>query len=225
MRRLLCVLTALLAFSTTAYAGQWQQNADGWRYQEDDGGYKTGWHKDADGKWYYFNEQTAYMSLDTITPDGYFVDSDGAWDGGSTVNELSNNGYASKMYDCRVELTISGVPSGPLRVRQLGYEVPVAICYDRQYEMESGAILYIDGFEVSKDGVLYVKYSLDRITYFEKMKVGYIFRFKDGTQKEVSEGIHIINDEKSGTAELLLKMSYEDADAIITSAEIYIGIE
>ena len=42
----------------------------------------TGWQQ-IDGKWYYFNERSdgfkGMMYADTITPDGYEVDGNGAW--------------------------------------------------------------------------------------------------------------------------------------------------
>ena len=73
-----------------------------WYYLDDQGNMKTGWHLDADGRWYYLNadgsmatgwvlvnEKWYYLSLtsgellvNTVTPDGYRVDANGAWTGG-----------------------------------------------------------------------------------------------------------------------------------------------
>ena len=36
--------------------------------------------KGIDGKYYYFN-MGAVMAVNTTTPDGYYVDENGAWDG------------------------------------------------------------------------------------------------------------------------------------------------
>ena len=36
--------------------------------------------QDTDGQWYYFNIG-AYMETETQTPDGYYVDANGVWDG------------------------------------------------------------------------------------------------------------------------------------------------
>ena len=39
---------------------------------------KVGWVQTADGKWYYLGADGACY-MDTITPDGYRVDVNGAW--------------------------------------------------------------------------------------------------------------------------------------------------
>ena len=38
------------------------------------------WIQDTDGKWYYF-DMAAVMLADTTTPDGYYVDASGVWNG------------------------------------------------------------------------------------------------------------------------------------------------
>ena len=59
----------------------WQESAGSWRYRQADGSYVTnGWFQAPDGKWYYFNENSI-MLASTTTPDGYYVDASGAWDG------------------------------------------------------------------------------------------------------------------------------------------------
>ena len=64
------------------YMPGWYQETDGqWRYIQKNGYYKSnGWLEDTDGKWYYFN-MAAYMVTDSVTPDGYYVDANGVWDG------------------------------------------------------------------------------------------------------------------------------------------------
>lgn len=74
------ILAGLMAvsMSMTAFAGQWQQDAKGWWYQNDDKTYlKDGW-KWVDGKCYYFTSD-GYCLTGTQTPDGYTVDASGAW--------------------------------------------------------------------------------------------------------------------------------------------------
>ncbi len=72
------LLSAFLAFP--ASAGTWQQNDDTtWSYVNDDGSYATGWIND-NGKDYYINDDGVMLS-DQVTPDGYYVDASGAWDG------------------------------------------------------------------------------------------------------------------------------------------------
>lgn len=85
------IVTAIMALSMnmTAFAGQWQSDANGWWYQNDDGSYPTStWHwidgnGDGIAESYYFNEQ-GYCLMNTTTPDGYTVNPAGAW----TVNEV-----------------------------------------------------------------------------------------------------------------------------------------
>lgn len=67
-----------LAMSISAYAAQWQQDANGWWYENDDGSYPVNQWQEIDGKQYYFND-AGYMLTDTTTPDGYHVGGDGAW--------------------------------------------------------------------------------------------------------------------------------------------------
>ena len=62
----------------TSYAGQWQENNQGWWYQNDDGSYPLNGWQWIDGRSYYFNSQ-GYCLMDTVTPDGYTVDASGAW--------------------------------------------------------------------------------------------------------------------------------------------------
>lgn len=68
----------------TAYAGEWKHDAGGWWYQTDDGSYpQNGWmwidgNNDGISECYYFNAQ-GYCLMGTTTPEGYEVDSNGAW--------------------------------------------------------------------------------------------------------------------------------------------------
>jgi len=109
-------MTLLTAFS--AFAGTWHQDNVGWWYENDDGSYlqggfaqvdgvwyyfdgsgymQTGWVKGKDGNWYYMHDVDGYMLTSTMTPDGYWVDENGVWDGedadGQSVNvgELEAN--------------------------------------------------------------------------------------------------------------------------------------
>ena len=63
------------------YMPGWVQEGDRWRYIAKDGYYAAnGWQQDTDGRWYYF-DMAAYMVANDYTPDGYYVDASGAWDG------------------------------------------------------------------------------------------------------------------------------------------------
>lgn len=56
----------------------WQQDTTGWWYRNADGSYPVNTWKEINGGHYYFGSD-GYMLYDTITPDGYWVGSDGAW--------------------------------------------------------------------------------------------------------------------------------------------------
>ncbi len=68
----------------TVSAGQWQSDTNGWWWQNDDGSYPVGswqWldgNNDGTAECYYF-DGNGYMLANTITPDGYSVDGNGAW--------------------------------------------------------------------------------------------------------------------------------------------------
>ena len=77
----------------TGYIPGWHQDEGGWHYIMKNGYYAGAtWIQDTDGKWYYMNIGT-YMETDDITPDGYYVDANGVWDGNaSTINNKVNLG-------------------------------------------------------------------------------------------------------------------------------------
>lgn len=68
------VLTATMGL--TAQAAEWQQDTAGWWYEQDGGGYATGWNW-IDGKCYYFTDN-GYMVANTEI-DGYTLNADGQW--------------------------------------------------------------------------------------------------------------------------------------------------
>lgn len=77
--------TALLVVATTstAFAGVWKQDDNGWWYQRNDGSYpQNQWEwidadHDAVYESYYF-DSNGYRLTNTVTPDGYTVNEDGA---------------------------------------------------------------------------------------------------------------------------------------------------
>ncbi len=75
----LCIAGMQIAFSFSAYAGQWQQDNSGWKYQTEQGSYlQNRWLQNHDSRWYYFGSD-GYMQSNTMTSDGYVVGEDGAW--------------------------------------------------------------------------------------------------------------------------------------------------
>lgn len=74
----------------TSYIPGWVQDEKGWRYLAKNGYYAAStWLEVTEGKWYYFTLNT-YMLADTTTPDGYYVDATGAWDGVVPESVTSN---------------------------------------------------------------------------------------------------------------------------------------
>ena len=77
------------AFDETGYAKTgWLRDEDygGWFYMDLEHGMQTGWVL-LDGVWYYFNPSSdgkrGIMYAGQRTPDGYYVDKNGVWDGRS----------------------------------------------------------------------------------------------------------------------------------------------
>lgn len=98
--------TALLSMlaSSTVFAGQWKSDNNGWWYQNDDGSYPTNTWQWIDGNGdgvsesYYFNEN-GYMLTNTVTPDNYTVNADGAWTVNGVVQTQGQSTTASQSYD------------------------------------------------------------------------------------------------------------------------------
>lgn len=65
-------------FCVIGMAG-WKQDNIGWRYENEDGSYYQGGWKLADGQWYFFDKE-GYCLMNTLTPDGYWVDGNGHFD-------------------------------------------------------------------------------------------------------------------------------------------------
>lgn len=68
-----------LAFAGNALAAEsgWALEHDGWHYYLSDGSGQTGW-LELEGKHYYLADNGVCLT-DAMTPDGYYVDGDGAW--------------------------------------------------------------------------------------------------------------------------------------------------
>ena len=64
-------------------ASGWKQVNGKWYYLEVNGSMVSGW-KQIDGKWYYLDKQSGEAVVNGYTPDGYYVDGSGAWNGTSS---------------------------------------------------------------------------------------------------------------------------------------------
>ena len=90
----------LCTFSTsTVFAGSWQQDANGWWWQNDDGSRPaSSWawcdgNGDGIAECYYF-DGNGYCLMNTTTPDGFIVNAEGAWieNGVVKTQEVSSAG-------------------------------------------------------------------------------------------------------------------------------------
>ncbi len=87
----------VMALALPVMAAEWKRDQSGWWYAKEDGSYEANGWSWIDGKCYYFDEN-GYMLQDTVTPDGYTVNEDGAWvvDGVvQTQNEQSSGDQAA----------------------------------------------------------------------------------------------------------------------------------
>lgn len=72
------ILCLILAFPVVSYGGAgWVKQEDGWHYYLEENVPGSGWIADQ-GRAYYLLDQGLCLT-DSITPDGYYVDSQGAW--------------------------------------------------------------------------------------------------------------------------------------------------
>lgn len=87
MKKVLVIAAIMTAaMNMTVFAAGWQQNANGWWYATNESGtewYADGWqwidgNQDGTAECYYFDEN-GYILANTVTPDGYWVNADGAW--------------------------------------------------------------------------------------------------------------------------------------------------
>ena len=196
------VIMMIAAFPMTSYAGQWQEDTTGWRYQDDDGTYKKGWYQDIDSKWYYFDAQTSYMLSNTTMPDGYTVAEDGKWvEGGGNALVLNE-----KTYDNKVELNITAYDDSPAGINQLGYSVPVIIFYDTNYIYADNRKASVNKLEVSKDGALYVNYTMKAEGYLDCLDVITEYTYEDGSQTNYKEQLLGFVEDESGSCPLLINI-------------------
>lgn len=85
------------AMSMPVMAGSWQEDANGWWYQNDDGTYPTSKWEQIDGNWYYFHPD-GYMAYNTWI-DGYYLNNDGVMvpngttEDGTQRHSVSNISY------------------------------------------------------------------------------------------------------------------------------------
>ena len=101
------IASMTMAMGMTAYAGSWKQDSTGWWWQNDDGTYpvsKWEWldgNGDGTAECYYF-DGSGYLLTGTVTPDGYTVNTDGAWTADGVIqtvqfSQQTANGQVAKV--------------------------------------------------------------------------------------------------------------------------------
>lgn len=100
---LIAVATASVIMSTATFAGEWKTSPSGWWWQDDDGSYPVACWRWLDGNgdgWsesYYFNNY-GYLMVNTMTPDNYQVNENGAWVVNGQVQTIQT-GQATQLAD------------------------------------------------------------------------------------------------------------------------------
>ena len=113
------LIIMLILLSSNVYADEWKSDTHGKWYEHSDGSYTiNNWEK-IDDKYYYFNEY-GYALRDTGTPDGYYVDDNGAWVEDIGKKQSRFNGVVTK-------LTYPGGGSKDV-------SIPVSVSYEPEYE-------------------------------------------------------------------------------------------
>ncbi|WP_181995770.1 L,D-transpeptidase [Clostridium sp. AM58-1XD] len=99
---------------TAAFAGEWAQDENGWRYMDDGDLYSANEWQCINDKYYYFNDD-GYMLSNMITPDEYWIGNDGYWISDSYIDqeamaEKSLNGSLIVFDKCshQMELWVNG---------------------------------------------------------------------------------------------------------------------
>lgn len=218
MRRLISILLIVFAFNIVAFAG-WETDSIGTKYINDDGTIKTGWHQDVDGKWYYLDNDTGYILKDTVTPDGFPVSVTGEW-----IQDMEKQ---KNKYENQIDLSISGIGASSTSVSNFGYEVPIKVYYNNQYNNAGGGTIKISGIEVSKEGAPYITISANDIKG-SRYGINQIIKYTldDGTAVEKTKMLGGMTIESSFVISLSL-MSDPDIDwdfgrKKVSSAEIMI---
>lgn len=192
-KRILTALVAMVmatAMSLTAFAGTWQKDSVGWWWENDDSSYPvSSWQwldgdKDGVAECYYFNE-AGYMLANTITPDGYQVNANGAWvvDGAVQTKQATFQTAQQPQQTAQMQKTEHTVIEIPAGTYLVGQDIPagqyVAVndgyCYvkigadpnmDTLYSSESTS--YCIPFEVREGDWIYSSegmiYSIDDVS-------------------------------------------------------------
>lgn len=96
------VMTSFAGSRADGVKGNWKKNHIGWWWQNEDGSWPSArweWldgNQDGVAECYYF-DASGYMLANTVTPDGYQVNADGAWIENGVVATKQLNPYVSEV--------------------------------------------------------------------------------------------------------------------------------
>lgn len=147
MKKKTILLGLVAAFSiltaVPAFAGQWQKDSMGWWYLNDNNTYPANGWQSIGGVMYYFDNR-GYLLTNTVTPDGYTVDKNGAWV--SSIPQRNSNtsayGYEALDYAGRYESYTRVIEFSAYTDTDTD-EIGVAAIYDKQTGAESFGYVYL----------------------------------------------------------------------------------
>lgn len=136
-------MTGYAAFTVPSEPGavseaRWEQQEDGWYYYDEEGKPASGWI--LSNEKYFYLDETGRCLVDTITPDGYFVDGDGVWQVRRT--ELLGTEFCASETAAFIEESWNGMNELKTLQRQIGN-----VFRKRRIRMTDLSIEYLAGDE------------------------------------------------------------------------------
>lgn len=221
-------------WSMTALAGEWKSDSSGWWYQNDDGSYPKEQWQEIGGQYYYFKSD-GYMLADSMTPDGYYVDTTGAWVQSDvqpkevseyTISSLT--GFANSVYNIKsdynlfdINMSVSSIDAASRAFLLYYYQYfsqDSRLTLEGEYNLLSEADmadmmneLFTDDAAVNESAVRYFIQNYTEGTVNQKYKVNAMGDFGDAGSHYFSNGTYTF---ENG----LLKLS---GDVVVYSSETY----
>lgn len=168
----------LSAASLPAFAA-WHENGYGWWYDNGDGTYPTdGWYwidgnQDGTAECYCFNDE-GYIYADTVTPDGYTVNREGAWTVGGVVQTKA---VAAK------ETAADQSVLGTYRNEGTGETAILSLNGDGSYRLKAEC----NGYVIDHEALVYI----GNHAYSDRW--GFFCTITDDTLSFVADGWHVYN--------------------------------
>ncbi len=182
---LITMAAAVLSVSAAfpAFAA-WHENGYGWWYDNGDGTYPVScwqWvdgNQDGTAECYCFNSE-GYIYTDTVTPDGYTVNRDGAW---------TENGVVQTKSVTPPQTMSDQSALGLYRNEETGETAEVFLNGDGSYRLRAEC----NGYVIDHESLVYV----GGTTYTDRW--GFVCNIESGTLSFVADGWHIYKKETEG---------------------------